>query len=49
MPQSESLVSKLREDAHLDCPSKPDNPAESVVAWLLLLLLLISKNKVAIS
>lgn len=31
MPQSESLVSKLREDAHLECPSKPDNPAESVV------------------
>ena len=31
MPQSESLVSKLREDAHLDCRSKPDNPAESVV------------------
>ena len=32
MPQSESLVSKLREDAHLECPSKPNNPAESVVA-----------------
>ena len=31
MPQSEGLVSKLIEDAHLDCRSNPDNPAESVV------------------
>lgn len=31
MPESESLVSKLREYAHLECPSKPGNPAEFVV------------------
>lgn len=32
MPQSESLVSKLREDAHLGYPFKPDSQADSVVA-----------------
>ena len=31
MPESESLVSKLREYAHLECPSKPGNPAEFAV------------------